>query len=285
MTTTRGCGRSDDEPAARRCPSRQIRRPPAAWRFAVWVVVRARRASCTASYHSRCAERCVDRSTPSCMPNHSRKAPMERFVIVNLLELDDSVSGRVEGLEGRFARTQLDSRDLGVSHFRYAPNLRAFIRTPSSRAGGGVRGHRRGGADSSRRRGYIELRRWDVVRVAPDVVRAFAAGPDGLELIAIGGPNRKAATARCLRSSGRSDVRGAGRASRATLVLVPSSPSPSRHPSWPRRAPARGSHGEHGPRPLCCRIALSSCSSLSAGAGSVPGPAGRLARPSSTSCR
>ena len=33
-----------------------------------------------------------------------------------------------------------------------------------------------------------ELRRWDVVRVAPQVVRAFGAGPQGLELIAIGGP-------------------------------------------------------------------------------------------------
>ena len=33
-----------------------------------------------------------------------------------------------------------------------------------------------------------ELRQWDIVRVAPEVVRAFEAGPDGLEIIAIGGP-------------------------------------------------------------------------------------------------
>jgi len=33
-----------------------------------------------------------------------------------------------------------------------------------------------------------ELREWDLIRVSPDVVRAFAAGPDGLELIAVGGP-------------------------------------------------------------------------------------------------
>jgi hypothetical protein len=33
-----------------------------------------------------------------------------------------------------------------------------------------------------------DLEQWDVVRVAPPVVRAFEAGPDGLELIAIGGP-------------------------------------------------------------------------------------------------
>jgi hypothetical protein len=32
----------------------------------------------------------------------------------------------------------------------------------------------------------VELRQWDAVRVAPDVVRAFEGGPEGLELIAIG---------------------------------------------------------------------------------------------------
>jgi hypothetical protein len=31
---------------------------------------------------------------------------------------------RVPGLEGRFGRKRLDSRDLGVSHWRYAPGLR-----------------------------------------------------------------------------------------------------------------------------------------------------------------
>jgi mannose-6-phosphate isomerase-like protein (cupin superfamily) len=112
---------------------------------------------------------------------------MEGFTIINLLEIEDSVSGRVEGLEGRFARTRLDSRDLGVSHFRYAPNLRAST------------GHRHGqqeevyivvaGAGQVLLDGTVhELHQWDVVRVAPEVVRAFAAGAEGLELIAIGGP-------------------------------------------------------------------------------------------------
>jgi len=112
---------------------------------------------------------------------------MEPFTIVNMLELDDSVSGRIKGLEGRFARAHLDSRDLGVSHFRYAPNLRVST------------GHRHGqqeevyivvaGAGRILLDGAVhELGQWDVVRVAPGVVRAFAAGPDGLELVAIGGP-------------------------------------------------------------------------------------------------
>ena len=29
---------------------------------------------------------------------------------------------------------------------------------------------------------------WDTVRVAPEGVRAFEAGPDGLDVIAVGGP-------------------------------------------------------------------------------------------------
>jgi quercetin dioxygenase-like cupin family protein len=33
-----------------------------------------------------------------------------------------------------------------------------------------------------------DLREWDVIRVAPGVVRAFEAGPDGLDVVAVGGP-------------------------------------------------------------------------------------------------
>jgi hypothetical protein len=33
----------------------------------------------------------------------------------------------------------------------------------------------------------FDLRPWDVVRVSPEVTRGFEGGPDGLELIAIGG--------------------------------------------------------------------------------------------------
>ena len=33
----------------------------------------------------------------------------------------------------------------------------------------------------------IEVRQWDVIRVAPPVARGFEAGPDGLELVVAGG--------------------------------------------------------------------------------------------------
>lgn len=112
---------------------------------------------------------------------------MPSYTVVNLLELPDSVGDRAPGMEGRFGRSALESRDLGVSHWRYAPDRRSEV------------GHRHGEQEEA----YVvvggsgrvlldgevvELSQWDVVRVAPEVVRAFESGAEGLELIAVGGP-------------------------------------------------------------------------------------------------
>jgi uncharacterized cupin superfamily protein len=52
---------------------------------------------------------------------------MSSYTKLNLLELDDSVGDRAPEIEGRFGRTPLGSRDLGVSHFRYAPGFRSSV--------------------------------------------------------------------------------------------------------------------------------------------------------------
>jgi quercetin dioxygenase-like cupin family protein len=112
---------------------------------------------------------------------------MPDYAIVNLLEIDDSIQGRVEGLEARFSRKFLDSRDLGVSLFRYAPDTRnptGHSHREQEEAYVVVAGSGRVRLDDEVR----DVRAWDVVRVAPEVVRAFEAGPHGLELLAIGGP-------------------------------------------------------------------------------------------------
>ena len=112
---------------------------------------------------------------------------MSRYATVNLLEVEDSVGERAPGVEGRFGRKHLDSRDLGVSHFRYAPNLRspfAHSHREQEEAYVVVAGSGRVLLDDE----VHDLRQWDVVRVAPEVVRAFQAGPDGLDIIAVGGP-------------------------------------------------------------------------------------------------
>ncbi len=112
---------------------------------------------------------------------------MSGFAQVNLLEVEDSVGDRVEGLEGRFGRKHLDSRDLGVSLFRYAPDFRAPMghkHREQEEAYVVVAGSGRVLLDGEVR----DLRQWDVVRVAPEVARAFEAGPDGMDVIAVGGP-------------------------------------------------------------------------------------------------
>jgi quercetin dioxygenase-like cupin family protein len=116
---------------------------------------------------------------------------MSRFETINLLEVEDSVGDRAPGIEGRFGRKHLASRDLGISHFRYAANLRspmAHSHREQEEAYVVVAGSGRILLDDE----VHELRQWDVVRVAPEVVRAFEAGPDGLDIIAVGGPKPEA---------------------------------------------------------------------------------------------
>ena len=112
---------------------------------------------------------------------------MSDYAIVNLLEQDDTVQGRLEGLEGRFSRNPLGSRDIGVSHWKYAPNLRNPVghsHREQEEAYVVVEGSGRVLIDDE----LVELVHHDVVRVAPEAVRAFEAGPDGLTLVAVGGP-------------------------------------------------------------------------------------------------
>ena len=112
---------------------------------------------------------------------------MAGYTHLNLLEVEDSVAGRAEGVEGRFGRTPMGARDIGVSHWRYAPGFRSPIghsHREQEEAYLVVAGSGEVLLDGE----VVPLRQWDLVRVSPEVVRAFAAGPDGLELVAVGGP-------------------------------------------------------------------------------------------------
>jgi mannose-6-phosphate isomerase-like protein (cupin superfamily) len=112
---------------------------------------------------------------------------MSDYTIVNLLELEDTVGGRLPGLEGRFSRKHLGSRDLGVSLWQYAPDLRNPVshrHREQEEAYVVISGSGRVRLDGEIR----DIRQWDVIRLAPGVLRAFESGPDGLDLIAVGGP-------------------------------------------------------------------------------------------------
>src|SRR3954468_4774020 len=112
---------------------------------------------------------------------------MADYAIVNLLDIEDAVGDPLPGLAGRFARKPLGSTELGISRFTYEPNVRqssghshreqeeAYVVTSGS---GRIRR-----VDQVR-----AVRQLDVNRVAPPIGRAFEAGPDGLDVIAVGGP-------------------------------------------------------------------------------------------------
>jgi uncharacterized cupin superfamily protein len=110
---------------------------------------------------------------------------MSRFTIKNLKEVENSAGDRMPGVEGRFARRYLDSEHLGVSYIRYPSGLRSPM----------AHSHREqeeayvvvGGSGRIRIDDEVHaIGQWDVIRVSPEAIRAFEAGDDGLELIAVG---------------------------------------------------------------------------------------------------
>ncbi len=109
---------------------------------------------------------------------------MSDYAVKNLLEIDDLAEG--SEMEIRFSRKYLDSEELGVTLVRYAPNKTAtdgHHHEVQEEAYVVVGGSGRIKLDDD----VVELKKFDVVRVAPRVVRAFEAGPEGLEIIAVGG--------------------------------------------------------------------------------------------------
>jgi mannose-6-phosphate isomerase-like protein (cupin superfamily) len=106
------------------------------------------------------------------------------FTIKNLKDVEDAAADTDE-IEARFARKFLGSEHLGVSYFHYGPGFRAPF------------GHHHreqeeayivigGGGRIKLGEEIADLRQWDVVRISADVVRGLEAGPDGLEIIAVG---------------------------------------------------------------------------------------------------
>ncbi len=115
---------------------------------------------------------------------------MAGYTIVNLKEVEDQAPkfGHSPNLEARFARVPLELESAGVSYFRLAPNFRIPF------------GHKHqqqeeiyvlvgGSARAKLGDEVVELKAWDAVRVSPETVRGFEAGPEGAEYIAFGAPN------------------------------------------------------------------------------------------------
>jgi mannose-6-phosphate isomerase-like protein (cupin superfamily) len=111
------------------------------------------------------------------------------YTIRNLREIDDAAPrfGFDEVLEARFGRHALECEQVAVSLERVKPNRR------------GPFGHRHeqqeeiyvvaaGSGRVKLEEDVHDVQPWDAVRVSPRTMRQFEAGPDGLELLAFGGP-------------------------------------------------------------------------------------------------
>jgi mannose-6-phosphate isomerase-like protein (cupin superfamily) len=107
---------------------------------------------------------------------------VSHYTVINLKEIEGPAG---PDLEAHFGRKHLDSEHLGVSYFRYGPGFRSPI-GHSHREQEEVYVVVNGSGRIRLNDEIVELRKWDVVRVAPATVRALEGGRDGLEFIAIG---------------------------------------------------------------------------------------------------
>jgi mannose-6-phosphate isomerase-like protein (cupin superfamily) len=110
---------------------------------------------------------------------------MSAYTITNLMEIEDSASGRGAGIQARFARSHIDSEQIGVTLLSYEPGVRSPMghsHREQEEVYVIVSGSGRIKLDDE----IHDLRPWSVVRIAPSTVRALEAGPGGLEVIAIG---------------------------------------------------------------------------------------------------
>jgi mannose-6-phosphate isomerase-like protein (cupin superfamily) len=116
---------------------------------------------------------------------------MAAYTKVNLREdVDDQAPnfGLAPDLEARMARVPLELEHSGISYQRLAPNFRVPF------------GHRHknqeeiyivvnGSVRVKLEDEVIELKPWDAVRVPKETMRGFEAGPEGVEILAVGAPN------------------------------------------------------------------------------------------------
>jgi mannose-6-phosphate isomerase-like protein (cupin superfamily) len=111
------------------------------------------------------------------------------YTVQNLKEVEDQAPKfGLEGIEFRMGRVPLELQNFGLSYQRLAPNFRLPF------------GHRHkqqeeayivvsGSARMKIEDEVVELEQWDVVRVESDTMRGLEAGPDGVEILAVGAPS------------------------------------------------------------------------------------------------
>jgi quercetin dioxygenase-like cupin family protein len=106
---------------------------------------------------------------------------------INLGDVEDAAPGNGFGhrWEARVARETLGAQQTGVTHFRLRPGRRSPF-CHRHREGEEVYVVLAGTGRVKLGEELADVRPLDAIRVAPEVPRAFEAGPEGLEFIAFG---------------------------------------------------------------------------------------------------
>ena len=114
---------------------------------------------------------------------------MSDYTKVNLRDVKDmAAEWGIEGLEARFARTNLELEKFGVGYEKLSPNFRVpFGHTHAEQEEVYVilsgSGRIKVGDE------VIDVGQWDMIRVPAGTIRNPEAGPDGMEVLAIGAPH------------------------------------------------------------------------------------------------
>jgi len=109
------------------------------------------------------------------------------FTHKKLTDVKDSAPefGMEEIQEARFAKDDLDAENTGVSHYRLKPGQRTPFGHKHEEAEEVyvvIAGSGRMKLDDE----IIEVETLDAIRVSPEVIRAFEADSDGIEVLAMG---------------------------------------------------------------------------------------------------
>jgi len=94
----------------------------------------------------------------------------------------------MEGIESRFARTNLELHNSGLSYYRLDPGYRApFGHTHSQQEE--IYVVLSGSARVAIGDEVVELGELDAIRIPPETMHGMEAGTDGAEILAFGAPN------------------------------------------------------------------------------------------------
>lgn len=115
---------------------------------------------------------------------------MSGYTKLNLVEdVENSAEkfGMGDVLAAHFVRDDLEAKQFGLSLQRLKPSQRMpfghhHVEQEEVYVVVGGSGRLKVGDE------ILDVAQWDAVRVAPEVMRAFEAGPDGLEVVAFGAP-------------------------------------------------------------------------------------------------